>query len=72
MKSLSGCKKVLPRQIRPLKPADSDVCDPELPPRLFVRDYYRIGARVNAYLKPELLADITAALNGTPELEKNP
>ncbi|VVB01706.1 unnamed protein product [Arabis nemorensis] len=63
-------EKVLPIQIRPVKPSDYDVCNSELPPRIFVRDYYRISDRVNAYSKPELLAEVATALKGTPELER--
>lgn len=57
-------------KIRPRKPPDEQQWDPNLPNQIFVRDYYPTRARVNAYSKPELLAAIAAALEGTPELER--
>lgn len=63
-------KRAMSLKVRPQTPTDEKLCDPNLPPRIFIRDYYPTGARINAYSKLELLAEITVALKGTPELER--
>ncbi|KAG7544160.1 Ulp1 protease family C-terminal catalytic domain [Arabidopsis thaliana x Arabidopsis arenosa] len=40
----------------------------ELPPRLFALDKYPTETKINAYSKPEYLADIATALIGTEEM----
>ncbi|XP_002894339.2 uncharacterized protein LOC9330400 [Arabidopsis lyrata subsp. lyrata] len=40
----------------------------ELPPRLFALDKYPTETKINAYSKPEYLADIATALKGTEEM----